>query len=593
MRPLACLVAALALALPLAGQAPKAAAKLVPPKLEEKPKVKVPEYRTYTVQGFTVLIHDDVFGDAAKKFERPPLDILDAELATVVKVVNPKSADALRRLVVWVEWDETSSGVENGRTGTTVAVYRAGSAASVAADGLHPLKANTVDVLNMKALTLEHQPKRDSGRCVLLHEFAHAVHDQVIGRDSPQVKVAYAQAMERKLYDAKTHYAATSAAEFFAELTCCYLDKLHYYPNTRADLKKHDPATFKLMETVWAGSASKTAGATAAKPTADLSVKLADIAFGKPLAGPTFYPADAEGSVVVVAYWGGASANLLDRVAKLHAELRAYGVVVVAPYPFTTADAVVVKDAATRGPDVPVVRGAFLPATGDDGKRAGLDPPLTLVFDPDGRCVFRGSGFDADKPVRAAVGAQLLAELGDGELPAAFKPVADAFAAGTTPLGVLPKLTPLLASADAATKASALALHTRILAPLKDQLAAVEKDVTSAPLDAFLAAEKLSVAAKGTPVATRATAIVEKLRGRPEVAAELRARPMLAPVVKLHAQLLAQDGGFEPTSQRFQSKNAAALLQLQRMVAELKAKHPKSRALVQASLLAAELGIAE
>ena len=68
---------------------------------------------------------------------------------------------------------------------------------------------------------------------------------------------------------------------------------------------------------------------------------------------------------------------------------------------------------------------------------------------------------------------------------------------------------------------------------------------------------------------------------------------MLAPIVKLHALLLAQDGGFEPTSPRFQSKNSAALTQLQRLVAELKAKHPKSRALVQANQLAAELGVAE
>ena len=61
----------------------------------------------------------------------------------------------------------------------------------------------------------------------------------------------------------------------------------------------------------------------------------------------------------------------------------------------------------------------------------------------------------------------------------------------------------------------------------------------------------------------------------------------------LYAQLLAQEGGFEPTSQRFQAKNTAALVQLQRMVADLKAKHPKSRALTEAIKLAAELGIAE
>ena len=590
MRLLACLVATIALSLTLAAQTPKPP-KNVPPALQEKPKLKVAEYRTYTVQGFTVLIHDDVFGEAAAKFERPPLEILDAELATVVKVVNAKSAVALRSLVIWVEWDETA-GIENGRSGTAVAVYRSGSPEAIAAGGLHPLKANTVDVLNMKALTQEHQPKRDSGRCVLLHEFAHAVHSQVVGRDSPQIKAAYAQAMERKLYDAKTHYAATSATEFFAELTCCYLDKLHYYPNTRADLKKHDPATFKLMEAVWSGSASKAAGVAEAKPAGDLTVKLSDLAFGKPISGPEFDPATAKGNVVVVASWGGASANLLDRVAKLQAELQPYGFLAVAPFLYTTPDALVAPDAAARGPGVSVMRAAFLPAD-EAGKRAGLDPPTTLVFDHTGACVYYGSGFDAEKPARAAVGAKLLADLGDGDLPPAFKPVADAFAAGASPLGVLPKLSPLLTSADAATKACAVELQTRILAPLRDQLTAIEMDAAKAPLDAFLAAEKLAVAAKGTPVAAKATAVVDRLRGKPEVFAELKARPMLAPVVKLHALLLAQDGGFEPTSPRFQSKNSAALTQLQRLVAELKAKHPKSRALVEANRLAAELGVVE
>ena len=148
-------------------------------------------------------------------------------------------------------------------------------------------------------------------------------------------------------------------------------------------------------------------------------------------------------------------------------------------------------------------------------------------------------------------------------------------------------------SFDAAVKASAVELQTRILVPLREQLAAIDKDAAAAPLDAYLAAEKLAVAAKGTPVAAKATAVVDRLRGRPEVLAELKARPMLAPVVKLHAYLVSQDGGFEPTSPRFQSRNSATLTQLQRLVADLKAKHPKSRALVEANRLAAELGITD
>ena len=542
------------------------------------------------MQGFTVLIHDEVFGDEAKKFERPPLEILDRELATVVKVVNPKSADALRRLVIWAEWEDTAGAGEIGRGGAVVAVYRGGDAARMIAEDLHPLKAKTVEVLSMKSLTQEHQPKRDSGRCVLLHEFAHAVHDQLLGRENPEIKTVYAQAMERKLYDRKNQYAATSPPEFFAELTCCYLDKLHYYPNSRDDLKKHDPATFKLMETVWSASASKLAGKAEAKPTADLSLKLGGILFGKPVTGPAFSAADAEGKVVVVAYWGGSSANLLDRVAKLDAELKPYGLVTVAPYPFTTDDAAVKREAAQRGPGVPVPRGGFV----DDGEgnRRSLEPPNTLVFDADGRCVYRGSGYDAAKPACAAVGAKLLADLGD-ELPPAFKPVADAFAAGATPLAVLPKLTPLLKSEDAATKTAATDLHAKILAPLKDQLAAAEKDAAGSPLDAFLAAEKLTTAAKGTSVGTKAAALVEKLRGKPEVAAELRARPLFTAVQKLHAQILALPGAADPASPRFQTANGAAFLQFRRALADLKAKHPKSRAAAEADRLAAEIGVAD
>ena len=51
-----------------------------------------------------------------------------------------------------------------------MAVYYGGHQASLLAQGKHPLKAKTITVLSTKGLTEEHQPKRDSGRCVLLHE---------------------------------------------------------------------------------------------------------------------------------------------------------------------------------------------------------------------------------------------------------------------------------------------------------------------------------------------------------------------------------------------------------------------------------------
>ena len=65
--------------------------------------------------------------------------------------------------------------------------------------------------------------------------------------------------MDRRLYDQvqtdrgglERAYAATNPAEYFAELTCAYLDRCHYFPFTREDLKDHDPTGYRLMETVW------------------------------------------------------------------------------------------------------------------------------------------------------------------------------------------------------------------------------------------------------------------------------------------------------------------------------------------------------
>ncbi|MGL6074062.1 MAG: anthrax toxin lethal factor-related metalloendopeptidase [Fimbriiglobus sp.] len=589
MKRLGCLLFCM-MAVSVYGQAP--AVKTAGPKIDEKSKIKIPEYKVYKIQGFTVLIHDSVMSDAAMKYEKQPLDVLDGELATIVSVMSPKSVDVLRRLVIWVEWEDTRS-LENGRSGVSVAVYRGGSAEAMLVQGLHPLKAKTIDVLNMKSLTEEHQPKKNSGRCVLLHEFAHAVHDQILTMDHPGIKAAYTQAMERKLYDQKTHYAATNVPEFFAELSCCYLDTLHYFPNNRDDLKKHDPATFKLMETIWAGSAKKgTVAAKAVTPSAELSLTLGEIKWGQHIAGAKFEPSDVKDRVLAVVYWGGESSNVLDHFVKLHKELGPYGLQVVAPFPFVRPAEAIAKDAKARGSEFAVFQGAFVPMAGQE-EPVNQKPPHTIVFDTDGTCIYRGSGFNATTAIRVAIGKKLLMEVSIDELPKAFKPVQDAFTAGTAPLAVLPKLSPLLTSSDEPTKKLALSLQEKILAPGKAMLAELEAQAKVEPVLAYYATEEFTAQFKGTPFATKGNSLLEKLRSKAELAPELRAKPSLTAIQKLHGQIMALEGAFEPTSPRFQSRNAAAINQLERMILEMKTKHPKARATVLATKLGRDLGLPE
>jgi dipeptidyl-peptidase-4 len=104
----------------------------------------------------------------------------------------------------------------------------------------------------------------------LWHEFAHAMHDQILGLDNPAPKTAYAQAMEHNLYAevelneyaAKLGllrkgpaYALKNHLEYFAEISTAYFGQSKlYYPHTRGELRRHDPKGFELMESFWQSS---------------------------------------------------------------------------------------------------------------------------------------------------------------------------------------------------------------------------------------------------------------------------------------------------------------------------------------------------
>ena len=100
---------------------------------------------------------------------------------------------------------------------------------------------------------------------VILHELAHAYHDQILNFNHKEIIDAYERAEKQGLYKqvllfrgGKTsHYARTNHKEFFAEMTESYLGVNDFYPFVRAELQEHDPenifsdaknlAKFKLL----------------------------------------------------------------------------------------------------------------------------------------------------------------------------------------------------------------------------------------------------------------------------------------------------------------------------------------------------------
>jgi hypothetical protein len=249
--------------------------KTEPPKQPTVDKKKllagpVPGYKHRSIEGFDVFLSSKVLEHADDAdYKRKPLDVLELELNTITRSLPPNTVRLLRGIVIWVEWDDT----QNPHYDSAIAVYY-GVMGNVALwslqKGAPPGKANNVEIISLKKLTGEHQPDVKFERCVILHELSHAVHSQLFGPNNATIKAAYKQAMDRKLYDEaedvygrrmKPAYAATNDHEYFAELSCAYLNKLHYFPTagnqkkhepfTAPDLKKHDPTGYKMMEATW------------------------------------------------------------------------------------------------------------------------------------------------------------------------------------------------------------------------------------------------------------------------------------------------------------------------------------------------------
>lgn len=94
---------------------------------------------------------------------------------------------------------------------------------------------------------------------VVLHELAHAYHDQILDFDNPKILKVFNNAKEKGLYEKVMlytgrevrHYGLNNHKEFFAEATESYFYRNDFYPFVGAELKKYDPDCYALMVDIW------------------------------------------------------------------------------------------------------------------------------------------------------------------------------------------------------------------------------------------------------------------------------------------------------------------------------------------------------
>ncbi|MDX1962395.1 MAG: metallopeptidase [Pirellulales bacterium] len=197
--------------------------------------------------GWTVRVDDRLLHGPGAARGSDILFQLEAKLRDIAVVVPPEKLKKLRQVTIVLDQS-------HGELGT---MQYHPSADWLTDNGYAADLEKCVHIPRASEL-LNSRDIREQPWCVL-HELAHAYHDQVHGFDDPRILEAYnkykasGRGEKALLYDGKRvkHYALTNQMEFFAEMTEAYFGANDFFPFNRGELIESEPEILQLMEEIW------------------------------------------------------------------------------------------------------------------------------------------------------------------------------------------------------------------------------------------------------------------------------------------------------------------------------------------------------
>ena len=212
------------------------------------PATAKPSSRTdRVIEGWTVRIDDRLLQPPNVELGTRILKALEARLSNINAVVRPHCLAKLHSFKIVLDMShgdlkpmqyhsEVDWLKENGYAADLVNCVHIPVAAAL----IEPRQINT-------------QPW-----CVL-HELAHAYHDQVLGFDEARIRDAHTKFKASGHGDAALlitgervrHYGLTNQMEFFAEMTEAYFGTNDFFPFNRGELMTAEPEIYELMKTLW------------------------------------------------------------------------------------------------------------------------------------------------------------------------------------------------------------------------------------------------------------------------------------------------------------------------------------------------------
>lgn len=214
---------------------------------EESRKIGWIEPVEQQVEGWTIHVDPALLeGEHAKEGDMA-LKLLRNHLERITILVPEKQLNDLRKVGIWVEHSHPELSSMQYHPGEQWLVNK----------GYDPRLVKKVHIPQARNLFSRQQMLKHPA--VILHELAHAYHDQFLSFDHPGILKAYEAAMRSgtyekvMLFDGRMvkHYATTDHKEYFSEATEAFLYRNDFYPFVAGELKKHDPVGYRLMEQIW------------------------------------------------------------------------------------------------------------------------------------------------------------------------------------------------------------------------------------------------------------------------------------------------------------------------------------------------------
>jgi len=228
----------------LLGSIASTAAAAAPAERDTPPKIERAEK---TIEGWKILTDRRLLAGEQAELGRRVERLLAANLNELVEIMPAESLAKLRKVTIVVDLDH----------GKLTSMQYHPSAGWLKDHGYEADLAKKVHV-PVAARYVDKNHRRVQPWC-MLHELAHAYHDQVLSFDHAEIRAAYDAAKASGTYDkvlhiqgnTTKHYALTTPMEYWAELSESYIGTNDFYPFVRSELKRHDPKAYELLEKYW------------------------------------------------------------------------------------------------------------------------------------------------------------------------------------------------------------------------------------------------------------------------------------------------------------------------------------------------------